>query len=221
MLQAGQAYSFTFTKSGAFPYHDGVAANRKGTVTVNAGVSLTAAPPTIKYGAATTLSGAVSTGAPGESVAVNAQECGKTVFTKLATVTSAAGGAWTFTTKPTINTIYEANWKTTKSAQVTEKVAPAVILKRVRSGRFSTTVTAAQSFVGKYVVLQRFVRTRRVWKTVKRVTLRTVKPGVAPTMVSSAAFGARVARRTQLRLLLTQAQAGTCYDPGRSGSIRA
>ena len=221
MLQAGQTYSFTFTKSGAFPYHDGVASNRKGTVTVNAGVSLTATPPAIKYGAATTLSGAVSTGALGESVAVNAQECGKTAFTKLATVTSTTGGAWTFIAKPTINTIYEASWKATKSAQLTEKVAPAVILKRVRSGRFSTTVTAGQSFVGKYVVLQRFVRTRRAWKTVKRVTLRTVKPGTAPTMISSAGFRVRVARRTQLRLLLTQAQAGTCYAPGRSSTIKA
>ena len=221
MLQAGQSYSFTFTKSGAFSYHDGTAVNRKGTVTVRAGVSLTAAPLAIKYGAATTLGGTVSTGASGESVVVNAQECGKTGFTKLATLTSGANGAWTFLVKPTINTIYEANWKNTKSAQLTEKVAPAVTLKRVRAGRFSTTVTAGQSFVGKYVVLQRYVRIRRAWKTVKRVTLGTVKPGTAPTMISSASFRSRVARRTQLRVLLTQAQAGACYAPGRSGTIRA
>jgi hypothetical protein len=120
-----------------------------------------------------------------------------------------------------MNTIYRANWKNTKSAQLTEKVAPVVTLKRVRARRFSTSVTAAQSFVGKYVVLQRYARTRRAWKTVKRVTLRKVKPGTAPTMISSAGFGARVARRTPLRALLTQAQAGTCYAAARSRTIKA
>jgi hypothetical protein len=100
-------------------------------------------------------------------------------------------------------------------------VAPKVVLKRVRVGRFSASVTAAQSFVGKYVVLQRYVASRRAWKTVKRVILRTAKAGTAPTMTTSAGFRARVARRTKLRLLLTQVQAGACYAPGRSATIRA
>lgn len=221
LIPPGQSYSYMFTKSGVFTYHDGVNARRKGTVTVKDGISLTATPPTVTYGKATALGGNVSTAASGETVIVNAQECGKTGFTKIATVTSGAGGAWTYAAKPTLNTIYQADWKNTKSAQLTVKVAPGVVLKRIRSGRFSARVTAAQSFVGRFVVLQRFVVSRRVWKTVKRVTLRTVKAGTAPTMISSAGFSARVARRTRLRLLLTQAQAGACYGPARSGTVRA
>lgn len=221
LLAAGQSYSFTFTKSGSFTYRDGVAMNRKGTVTVKDGVSLTAKPPTVIYGGTTTLAGVVSTGTAGETVTLNAQACGTTGMTKIATLTSTTNGAWTYAAKPTLNTIYEANWKNTKSAQLTEKVAPRVVLKRVRTGRFTARVTAAQSFVGKYVVLQRFVSSKRAWKAVKRVTLRTAKAGTPPTMVSSAGFGARVARRTKLRLLLTQPQVGTCYSPGRSATIRA
>ena len=57
--------------------------------------------------------------------------------------------------KPMLNTVYRANWKNTKSAQLTETVGPTLSLKRVRARRFSATLTAAQSFVGKYVVLQR------------------------------------------------------------------
>ena len=38
-------------------------------------------------------------------------------------------------------------------------------------------------------------------------------------MVSSAGFRARVARRTRLRLLLTQVQAGACYGPARSRTV--
>jgi plastocyanin len=221
VLQPNQTYSYTFTKSGSFGYRDALNTKRRGTVIVRPGVSLVAAPPTVAYGQSATLSGVVSSGASGETVTVDSMECGKTVFTKVATITSVTNGAWSWVTKPTLNTMYRANWKNTKSLQLTEKVAPAVTLRRVRVGRFSTTVTAAQSFVGKYVVLQRYVRARRAWKTVKRVTLRTVKPGVAPSMTSSAGFGARVARRTQLRVLLPQAQAGTCYAAVRSRTIKA
>jgi plastocyanin len=221
MLLAGQSYSFTFTKSGIFTYHDGANVKRTGKVTVKPGVSLTATPPTITYGATTTLGGTVSTGATAETVTVNAEECGKTGFTKIATVATVANGAWTYVAKPTLNTTYQADWKATKSAALIVKVGPRVVLKRIRRGRFSAAVTANQSFVGHYVVLQRYVRARRAWKSVKRVVLKTVKPGVAPAMVSSVGFRARVARRTRLRLLLTQVQAGTCYGPARSTTVRA
>jgi hypothetical protein len=194
---------------------------RRGTVTVRPGVSLRAAPPAVVYGQSSTLSGLVSNGAAGETVTIDAMACGATAFTRLASVTSVANGAWSAAAKPANNTVYEANWKNAKSLRLTEKVAPAVALKRLRVGRFSATVTAAQSFVGKQVVLQRYVRSRRAWKTVKRVTLRTAKTGTAPTVSTSAGFRARIARRTRLRLLLTQAQAGTCYAPGRSGTVRA
>ena len=221
VLQANQSYSYKFTKSGSYGYRDALNTKRRGTVTVRAGVSLTAAPPTAPYGQSVTLSGLVSSADAGETVTIDAMECGKTTFTRLATVMSVANGAWSSPAKPAMNTVYRANWKNTKSALLTETVTPVVSLRRVRARRFSATVTAAQSFVGKYVVLQRYVRSRKAWKTVKRVSLKTVKPGTAPTMISSAGFRARVARRTRLRLLLTKAQAGTCYGPARSRTVRA
>jgi plastocyanin len=223
VLAASQTYSYTFQKSGSFGYRDALNTRRRGTVTVRQGVSLTAAPPAVVYGKSTTLSGLVSNLAAGQTVTIDAMECGKTGFTRFASVMSATNGSWSAPATPTLSTVYEAHWKTTKSAQLTEKVVPAVALKRVRAGRFSASVTAAQSFVGKYVVLQRYVRSRRAWKTVKRVALRTAKAGspAPPTMITSAGFRVRVARRTRLRLLLTQAQAGTCYAAGRSRTVKA
>ena len=185
------------------------------------GVSLAALTSIVRFGGSTTLSGAVSNAQAGENVTVEAQECGKPTAVRVGSVTTAANGAWSMAVKPTVNTIYQVRWKTTASSKLEVKVAPRVALVRLRTGRFSARVTATQSFVGKYVVLQRFVRSKRAWKTVKRVTLRTVKAGTAPTMTSSAGFGTRVARRTKLRLILTQPQAGTCYAPGRSATIRA
>jgi plastocyanin len=220
VLGANQSYSHTFTKSGNFNYRDAFNTNRRGSITVRAGVTLKASAPQVAYGGSVTLSGVASSGAAGETVTLDAMECGKTTFARVASVRSVAQGAWSSAVKPTMNTVYRSNWKNATSAQVAEKVAPAISLKRLRPSRFSATVTAAQSFAGKYVVLQRYVRTRRAWKTVKRVTLRTAKAGTAPTMITSAGFRARGTRGARLRLLLTQPQAGACYAPARSSAVR-
>ena len=221
VLAENQTYSVTFTKSGSFGYRDALATNRRGTVTVRTGVSIKGAPAQVAYGKAATLSGSVSSGATGEAVSIEAKQCGQTTFAKVASATSTAGGAWSAAATPRMNTVYRASWKNARSAELNEAVAPALTLKRVRRGRFTASLTAAAPFTGKFVAVQRYVRTKKAWKTVKRVTLKTAKPGVAPTVVTSASFGLRVPRRTRLRLVLAQGQAGTCYAAARSGAIRA
>ena len=220
VLGANQSYSHTFTKSGNFDYRDAFNTSRRGSITVRAGVTLKASALQVAYGGSLNLSGSVSSGAAGETVTIEAMDCGKTTFARVASVRSVAQGAWSSAVKPTMNTVYRSSWKNANSPQLAAKVAPMVSLKRVRAGRFSASVTAAQSFAGKYVVLQRYVRTRRAWKTVKRVTLRTAKAGTAPTMITSAGFRARGTRGVRLRLLLTQPQAGACYAPARSAAVR-
>jgi hypothetical protein len=154
-------------------------------------------------------------------VTVNEMACGATIFGRAGSATTMANGAWSLPVKPVVNTVYQATWKNAKSAQLTEKVAPVLSLKRLRARRFTASLTAAQAFTGKYVVLQRYARAKRTWKTVKRVTLRKAKPGVAPTIVTPAGFRATVARGTRLRLVLTQDQAGPCYATARSPAIGA
>ena len=220
VLAPNQTYSHTFTKSGSFGYRDALNTRRRGTVIVRPGISMKASAAQVGYGGTLTLSGTVSSGAAGENVNVDAMQCGTTSFTRVASARSAAQGAWSSAVKPAMNTSYRSSWKNATSVPFAVKVGPAVSLKRVRAGRFTASVTAAQSFVGKYVVLQRYARTRRAWKTVKRVTLRTVKAGTAPTQISSAGFRARGTRRARLRLLLTQPQAGACYAAARSAAVR-
>jgi plastocyanin len=217
VLQANQTYSYTFMKSGNFAYRDALATNHRGTVTVRAGVSIGAAPPSVKYGSTTTLSGVVSNATAGEVVTVDAQACGQTTFTRIATLTSAANGAWTYAAKPTLDTLFQANWKSAKSMPARVVVRPRLVLKKTGRGRFSATVSAAQSLVGKYIDLQR--RTRSGWSVVKRVTLRTATGTTPPTINSSARFRARVRRGTKLRLVMLQP--GTCYAPATSNTIRA
>jgi plastocyanin len=221
ILAATQTYSVTFVKSGSFGYRDGLNTSRRGTVVVRDGLSISAAPATATYGKAVTLSGVISSGAAGQSVSVAAMACGAKAFTALGTVTTTTNGAWTSPAKPTINTTYQATWTNKKSAQLATKVAPALTLKRVRRGRFTASLTAAQSFTGKVLTVQRYVPKRKVWKRLKRVTLKTAKPGTAPTVVSSVGFKAVVPRRTRLRIVLPAGQAGTCYAPGKSAPVRA
>jgi plastocyanin len=217
VLAPNQTYSHTFTRSGSFGYRDALDTRRRGTVIVRPGVSMKASAAQVGYGSTLTLTGTVSSAAAGENVNVDAMQCGATSFTRVASARSAAQGAWSSAVKPAMNTSYRASWKNATSVPLAAKVGPAVSLKRVRAGRFTASVTAAQSFVGKYVVLQRY---RRAWKNVKRVTLRTVKAGTAPTQISSAGFRARRTRGARLRLLLTQPQAGACYAAARSAAIR-
>lgn len=220
VLAANQTYSHTFTKSGNFDYRDALNTSRRGSITVRPGLSMKASAAQVGYGGALTLSGVVSSGAAGETVNIDAMQCGTTAFARVASVRSVAQGAWSSAVRPTMNVTYRSSWRNATSPQVAVKVAPTVTLKRVRVGRFTASVTAAQPFTGKYVVLQRYVRSRRAWKTVKRVTLRTAKAGTPPTTTSSAGFRARGTRGARLRLLLTQPQAGACYAPSRSAAIR-
>ena len=221
VLAPNQTYSYTFLKSGSFGYRDALNTKRRGTVVVRSGVSIAAAPALAVYGSSTTLSGLVSSGAPGETVAVDGMQCGSTTFARVASVASAANGAWRSPAKPAVNTVYQATWKNAKSVQLTARVAPQLGLRRVRAHRFAAAVTAAQGFVGKFVVLQRYYPGKRMWKNVKHVRLSKTRPAAAPTLVSSAGFGAWVPRRTRLRLLFNQDQVGTCYAATRSGVVRA
>lgn len=222
VLAQNQTYSYTFTKSGSFGYRDSLHTNRRGTVVVRPGISLKTVPALIKYGGTATLSGAVSSLAAGETVNVEAKQCGATTFTRLVAVKSTANGAWSAPAKPVMNTVFRANWKNANSVELTESVSPLLSLKRVRAGRFTAGATAAVALTGKRLVVQRYVRSKRTWKSVKQVTLNKSKPAATPpTVRSSVAFGLRVRRGTKLRVLLPAAQAATCYAAARSSAIRA
>ena len=223
VIQPNQSASCTFRSGGRFNYQDRSTQPRfRGTVTVTgarASVTLTAARATATFRAPLTLSGVVSSQAAGESVTINAQECGKNSFTRVGSVNTAASGNWTFGVRPTINTVYRARWRTNDSATVTVKVRPAIRLTRV-GRRFTAQVTAAQSFTGKTIALQRYRTAVRRWATLKRVTLGASTTPTAGTFVTTARFRSTVRRGWRLRVLLPQAQAGTCYLAAPSNTLR-
>jgi hypothetical protein len=182
-------------------------------------LTLQAAPTVVTYGGTTTLSGTLSSAQAGQSVDVQAQPCGQTAFKKVATVSTTAGGAFSSSVKPTIDTTYRVKAKSASSPSVTVKVGPVLALKKIARGNFRVSVTAAASFVGKYVVFQRLRNAK--WVTLKKVTLKSVVTTTAPTQVSSASFRIKLKTRLRVRSILPAAQAGTCYLPAKSKVIRS
>jgi plastocyanin len=223
-IQPGASASCTFRAGGKFSYRDPSqkAAAFRGTITVTgprASVTLASARTTSAYSAPLTLSGVVSNQQANQSVTVQSQDCGKTALTRLGTATTTAGGRWTFTVRPTINTVYQARWRTSDSTKLAVKVSPK--LRLTRSGRrFTAQATAAQALTGKTLVFQRYRAATRRWATVKRVTLGPATTPSPGTFVASTRFRSAVRRGWRVRVLLPQAQAGACYLAGTSNTLR-
>src|SRR5437016_7933020 len=171
-------------------------------------VTISASRPSVVFGKSITLSGKVSNSKAGENVSVLAEPFGTTAFADLAPVQTVSGGHWSEVVKPTIETSYQAKWKSATSSTVTVKVRPLITLTLVNlsTGTFSTKVTAARSFAGKFVLVQRLSSTGAT--TLKKVTLDAS---------SSASFRVRLHRgRSRLRVVMPTSQTAPGYITGMS-----
>jgi uncharacterized protein YraI len=182
-------------------------------------LTLKASPTVVAYAGSTTLSGVLSTLKRGQRIDILGQDCGQGAFKKVTTVTTTTGGAFTYAAKPTINANYQAKQKAVTSPTAAVQVAPTLALKKLARNKFSASVTAAQTFVGKFVVFQRW-RTSK-WVSLKHVMLTTLTQGTKPTEVTSATFTIKLPTKLKIRAVLPAAQAATCYLPAKSKVIRS
>jgi hypothetical protein len=184
-------------------------------------LTIAASAPSVSYGKTVTFTGALSTQKANQSITLLATECGSTKAINAAKVKTTANGAYAAIVPPRVITVYQATQgKTVKSATVTVSVKPLVVIKRVKRGSFTATVTAGLDLKGKTLSFQRYATVRKRWVQVKKVTLTTSAPAAKPTIISSAAFKARVAKRARVRLVLTKKQASPCYLPANSNVVR-
>jgi plastocyanin len=203
VLKPGDSFTQTFTKSGKESYHDSLFTSRKGTVTVNAPaatVTLQAGATTVVYGDSTTISGAVTNQLTNEPVTLTSQPYGKGTQS-LATTTTQASGAFSFGVSPTIQTSYQAHWRTTASPAVQVNVAPRVGFGQ--SGRlYVAKVTSDIGYGGHYVWVQR----KAPYGSFRNV--RKIYLGAS----SRAVFRVNIPKgRSILRLVLPADQAGVGY----------
>src|SRR5205823_6315778 len=182
-----------------------------GTAATPQTVTISASRPSVVFGKSVTLSGKVSNSKAGENVSVLAEPFGTTAFADLAPVQTVSGGHWSEVVKPTIETSYQAKWKGATSSTVSVKVRPLITLALVSqgTGRFSTKVSAARSFAGKFVLVQRLTSTGVA--TLKRVTLDAN---------SAASFRVRLhLGRSRLRVVMPSSQTAPGYITGTSNVV--
>jgi plastocyanin len=223
-IPAGQSANCTFSNAGKYRFSD-PASNKKafrGTVTVVLPLvsSLTVTPKAVVYGAKSTLAGKLASGQSGQSVQIHALPCGTTTSTLVATVTTTAGGAFSYQAQPSKKTAYKLSNKGL-TADASVGVAPSLLLSKTGKHRYKLQITAAQSFVGKVATFQRYRPALKRWVKVKRVALKTSVAGTAPTVITSAKFRSSVRARVKVRVSLGPKQVAPCYLAGRSNTIRS
>jgi hypothetical protein len=174
-------------------------------------VTISASSSIVTYGGSVTLSGKIANHTAGQTVTVLAEPSGSSSFSALGSVTTTAGGNWSDTVKPTIETSYQASWMSQTSQAVTVKVRPMITLTSVNpaSGTFSTKVVGARSFQGKFVLVERLSSTGAT--TMKKVTLDAS---------SSATFTVRLHHgRNRLRVVMPTSQTEPGYITGMSNTL--
>lgn len=225
VIAAAQSASCTFSSTGNFKFTDPASKGKSfhGTVTVGAppDVTLTATPKTTVYGRKVTLSGTLASQQSGQTLQVMAQECGATASSKLGNVTTGTGGAFTTQATPLKETVYTVKSKSSTSLGSTVDVQPLLQLRKVARHRFALKVSAAQSFAGKYATFQRYSAALKKWRGVKQVRLKANSTGTAPTVLTTANFRSSIKPKVRVRILLKQAQVGTCYAAGHSNTVRS
>ena len=175
-------------------------------------VTIALSRPHVVYGGSVTLSGKVSDKKAGQSAQLMAEAYPATTFSPLGSpLPTTAGGRWSEAVKPTIETSYQATWKNATSSTVTVKVRPLITLTldNLSTGTFSTKVTAARQFVGKFVLVQRLGSSGVA--TLKKVTLDAN---------SEATFRARLHHgRNRLRVVMPTSQTAPGYITGMSKTL--
>jgi plastocyanin len=224
-VPAGKSASCTFSSAGKFNFSDatGKGKNFRGTVTVSTplATTLTVAPKTVPYGRKVTLAGALTSKLSGQQLQVLALQCGATAPTKLANVTTTTGGAFTYQAQPLKGTAYSVQNKGVTSVSVSAAVLPRLRLGKVARHKYSLNISAGDTFAGKYATFQRYKSSTKRWVKVKRVLLQANATGIAPTVITSAAFGSGIRGGVKVRVTLGKAQVGTCYLAGKSNTIRS
>jgi plastocyanin len=225
VVQAGQSATCTFSSAGKFNFSDpaGKGKNFKGTVTVAAPLtaSFAVTPKAVAFGRKVAVAGTLASKQSGQSLQVLALQCGATKATALGNVTTTTGGAFTFQAQPLKTTAYTVKLKNGTSPSAAVTVLPLLRLGKVGRHKYSLHISAGESFAGKFATFQRYRSSTKRWVKVRRVLLQANTTGVAPTVITSAAFRSGLEAGVRVRVTLGQKQVGSCYLAGRSNTIRS
>jgi len=174
-----------------------------------ASLSLTASSYRVLYGHGMTLAGRLSrTHAAGKAVTIDAWPYGRSAPVPIAVVQTNSHGRFSVPVKPHIRTTYWAHAGSAMSRKLTVGVAPALQLKVLANGHVRAHATAARSFLGGTIQLQR--RSGGGWTTIARTKLGRHSTAV---IVRSLPAGT-------IRLAMSVNQAGAGYLGATTHALR-
>jgi len=213
ILRPGATYTFTFSTSGGFAYHDALHPATTGAVFVKGPppqVSVGVSQPIVTYGEQTQIAGTVSSQKANEQVLILAQPYGSSAQ-QIATLETSAGGAFYYTTAPTMLTSYSVRWKSVTSQTVTVQVRAKATLSRTSSTRLFAKFSASASYAGRTMYVQRRSKFGQ-WVTVQKLKLGPNSGRIfkAPHVKGTSTY----------RVYMTTNQAGTGYLDTWSNSVR-
>jgi hypothetical protein len=156
--------------------------------------SVTLAPSAFKvlYGDSLVLSGRISPGESGQPVTILGLAYGHSAPSKLATVTTRAGGGWSFRAKPSIRTSYLARWVGNQSRRLVVGVEPRLSLSRLANGRILVHVAVARQLTGRKIELQQLTAAKK-WRTLEELPLNRLANVTFPAPFATGSATLRVA----------------------------
>lgn len=176
-------------------------------------VTIAVRPAVSVVGVFVTAFGTIDSGRAGESVTIQAKDCGNTFFRVFAGASTEAGGSWSTLITPQIKTVLRAVWNGETSNEATVRVQVFLQLRQLSPTRFRVGPTGYGSrFIGKLVTIQRFDQRLGRWQKVKVVKAGETDFGTKFTL--------RVPKGTRIRALFPTSQAGPCYVGGTSPVVR-
>lgn len=159
-----------------------------------------------------TAFGTIDKAKAGESVTIQAKDCGATFFRVFSGANTEADGSWSTFIFPYVTTTLRAVWNGETSAEVIFRQRAFIGLRHEGGSRFRVNVSARSArFDGNPVAIQRFDQRLGRWEVAKRVRL---------TSDFYTYFALRVAKGTRLRAVFSNAQAKPCYLGATSPVIR-
>jgi hypothetical protein len=182
-------------------------------------VSLDSNAALVVYGARVELTGSVGGSTGGDAVTILARPSSTRSLQVVESVQTHGDGSFSDIETPRTHTVYVARALGQTSDPVAVDVRPRLTLKRTAHHVLRLRVTAAKSFVGKYVVVQVWNRHAGLWTSVTRVRLTRHTFGSSPTIVSTASFRLRPGQR--VRVLMPLSQTAPTYVSGSSNAVKS
>jgi hypothetical protein len=185
-------------------------------------ISIGARPLIAGSGDRVTVSGVHGSGQANVDITLEAKYCDETTWREISATHTDAGGNWYLEYVPLITQVIRAKGAGAMSPEVKIQTRPTVSLGQRPPGMFFVNVNSQRGFWRKRVSLQRFDRTKRVWREVRKVQLTETgaPPGVGWVWTGSEKVRVQVPKGTTLRAVLPLSQTKPCYLAGYSNLLR-